>query len=349
MRRSGTAGGRAGAPAVLLLLLQACSQPVIQITEVPESGPGGTDKLQKISGRVVGARAGQRVVLYARSGTWWVQPFARTPFTNIGADSTFTTDTHLGTEYAALLVDPEFAVLKKTDVLPKIGGAVRAITTIPGRVSAIAPAMVPKNVSFSGYDWEVIQIPSDSGGVMHVNSASNVWTDGEGSLHLRIAREKDQWTCAEVALTRSLGYGLYKFIIRSVPTLEPGTVLGLFTYDPLEAGQNHREIDIELSQWGDPEAKNTQFAIQPYYVPANVFRFDSPAGGMTHSFRWEPGRVSFRSQRGSNPPVAEHVFTSGIPAPGGERIHLNLYTFGKSRTPQQKSVEVVIEKFEYLP
>ncbi len=349
MQTPGRTGGKASGLAVLCLILQACSQSAIQITEIPESGPGGTDKLQRISGRVVGARSGQRVVLYARSGTWWVQPFARKPFTNIEPDSTFTSDTHLGTEYAALLVDPEFTVLKKTDVLPKVGGAIKAIATVHGRAATTSPTFVPKKIAFSGYDWEVIQIPSDSGGVMHINSASNVWTDGDGQLHLRIAREKDQWTCAELALTRSLGYGLYKFVMRTVSPLEPGTVLGLFTYDQLEAGQNHREIDIELSQWGDPDAKNAQFVIQPYYVPANVFRFDSPAGIMTHSFRWELGRVSFESRRASNPPLAEHVFTSGIPSPGGERIHLNLYTFGKSRTPQQKSVEVVIEKFEYLP
>ncbi len=334
---------------MLCFFLQACSQPAIQITEIPESGPGGTEIMRKIAGRVTGARSGQQVVLYAKSGTWWVQPFTRKPFTNIEPDSTFSTTTHLGTDYAALLVDPEFAVLKKTDVLPKVGGAVKAIATVQGRQSATAPAIVPKYVSFSGYDWEAVQIPSDSGGVMHINSASNVWTDGDGFLHLRIVREKDQWTCAELVLTRSLGYGLYKFVMRKVPPLEPGTVLGLFTYDPMEAGQNHREIDIELSQWGDPDAKNAQFAIQPYYVPANVFRFDSPAGRPTHSFRWEPGRVLFQSQRASKQLVAEHVFTSGIPTPGGERIHLNLYTFGKSRTPQQKSVEVVIEKFEYLP
>jgi hypothetical protein len=127
----------------------------------------------------------------------------------------------------------------------------------------------------------------------------------------------------------------------------------MFTWDDFEAGQNHREIDIELTRWGDPESKNTQFAIQPYYVPANVFRFASPSSTVTHSFRWEPGRVSFRTAQGAagtrSRVVSEHAFTSGIPIPGGERVHINLYVYGKSRTPQQNGVEVVIEKFEYLP
>ena len=35
--------------------------------------------------------------------------------------------------------------------------------------------------------------------------------------------------------------------------------------------------------------------------------------------------------------------------PGGETIHLDLYIFGNAKEPLQKDLEVVIEKFEYLP
>jgi hypothetical protein len=73
---------------------------------------------------------------------------------------------------------------------------------------------------------------------------------------------------------------------------------------------------------------------------------------MTHSFHWEPGRVMFSSTQdapGKPRIVAEHTFSSGVPSPGDERVHINLYIYGKSRTPQQNGVEVVIEKFEYLP
>jgi len=62
------------------------------------------------------------------------------------------------------------------------------------------------------------------------------------------------------------------------------------------------------------------------------------------SFRTSENAVGKRSKV-----VAEHVFTSGIPTPGGERVHINLYLSGISQTPQQNGVEVVIEKFAYLP
>jgi len=136
------------------------------------------------------------------------------------------------------------------------------------------------------------------------------------------------------------------------PTIGVIAVFCMFTYDYAGGAPMNREMGIELSQWGEPAAKNAQFTIQPYYVPANVFRFMSPPGTLTHSFRWEPGRVSFKTALGNSEkarPVAEHIFTSGIPSPGGERLHINLYIFGKSRTPQQRGVEVVFEKFAYLP
>jgi hypothetical protein len=109
----------------------------------------------------------------------------------------------------------------------------------------------------------------------------------------------------------------------------------MFTWDDLGVEQNHREIGVEMSRWGNPASKNAQYVIQPYYVAANVARFSAPAGRLTHSFRWEPGRVSFKSVlgllgKGGGRTVAQHDFTSGVPTPGGESIRINLYVFGYS-------------------
>ena len=112
-------------------------------------------------------------------------------------------------------------------------------------------------------------------------------------------------------------------------------------------------MNIELARWGDPASKNAQFVVQPYYAPANVVRFNTPAGALTHSLRWQPGQAAFKTVRGTaaNGPrvVAAHTFTTGIPVPEAETIHLDLYIFGNAKDPLQNDVEVVIEKFEYLP
>jgi signal transduction histidine kinase len=121
----------------LLLTLAGCSStkaphasaaPSIEFTTVPFVGEDNSSKTSTISGRVIGAQPGQRIVLYARGQTaWWVQPFADNPFTVIGVHSRWTNSTHPGAEYAALLVGPDFQPPLTTNVLPTQGVFATAI------------------------------------------------------------------------------------------------------------------------------------------------------------------------------------------------------------------------------
>jgi hypothetical protein len=304
-----------------------------------------------ISGRVVGARRNQQIVLFAKSGVWWVQPLTVAPFTALQSDSTWKNTTHLGTEYAALLVEPGYQPPATIETLPKAGGPVAAVATVKGAGAFLERS--GKTLSFSGYEWEARAIPSDRGGANDYDP-ENAWTDAQGFLHLRLAQRNGRWTSAEVINTRSLGYGTYAFVVRDASRLDPSSAVGLLTWDDNGADQNHRELDVEISQWGDPTIANAQYVVQPYYVPANVARFAAPAGRLTHSFRWEPGRASFRTVRGAGVleagrPVADHEFTAGIPIPGTERVRMCLYYFRYSPEPPRTNVEVVIERFQYLP
>ena len=101
---------------------------------------GGTQRLAVIEGRVIGARPGQQIVLYAKSGAWYIQPFTDQPFTKIREDSTWNNSTHLGTEYAALLVKPNYLPPARTDVLPNIGEAISAVAIVPGEAKLLVPA-----------------------------------------------------------------------------------------------------------------------------------------------------------------------------------------------------------------
>lgn len=104
----------------------------IEFTRVPLADKGGTPAIDRIEGRVIGAHPGRQVVLYARSGAWYVQPFADQQFTKIQPNSTWSNSTHLGTEYAALLVEPEYRPPAKTDVLPSQGDGVVALAIVEG-------------------------------------------------------------------------------------------------------------------------------------------------------------------------------------------------------------------------
>lgn len=122
------------------VLLSGCSSrqpstgPFIEFDRVPLAYKGGYPSLDTIEGRVVGAHPKQQIVLYARSGAWYVQPFADQQFTKIQPDSTWSNSTHLGTEYAALLVEPEYRPPAKTDVLPGPGGGVVAVAMVDGEL-----------------------------------------------------------------------------------------------------------------------------------------------------------------------------------------------------------------------
>jgi hypothetical protein len=325
--------------------------PEVRISRAPDANPGGPEKLDFIEGTVQNARQGQHIVLYAHSGIWWVQPFSNRTTTNILPDGSWKNSTHLGTEYAALLVDANYVPPAKMSTLPAIGNGVAAAATVSGRAIASIPK---KTIHFSGYDWTVRATGSDRGGEANEYDTSNAWVDDKGFLHLRTSEQNGRWTCAEVGLTRSLGYGTYKFTVQDSAHLPPSAVVTLLTFDDDRTQDSASEIDIELSRWGVTKRKNAQYVIQPYYVPENVFRFESTAGTMTHSFHWEPGRVTFQSSVGSAQaavvrPIASHAFSSGVPVPAKETVRMDLYDFQHSHHPSQPPAEVVLERFEYLP
>ena len=342
------------------LLVSACrsslpkSAPVISFNKIPPAGPGGATKVDTIEGRVTRFRPGQQIVVYAKSGgVWWVQPFTDRPFTTIQVDSKWKSQTHLGSEYAALLVDPGYTPSDTFNVLPSAGVGVEAVEVVKG-LGPAPPPTPTKTIHFSGYDWTVRSAASFRGGTGNAYDLDNAWTDKDGALHLRIAKREGTWTSAEVELTRALGYGTYVFTVRDISHLEPSAVMTLFTWDDLGTEQNRRELDVEISHWGFPKNQNAHYVVQPYYIPANVVRWDAPAGVLTYSFHWEPGEVTFSTYKGSGtasgrPPINKHIFTSGVPSASGELVHMNLYVFGSGQIPLKNDNEVVIEKFDYLP
>jgi hypothetical protein len=311
--------------------------------------------MDTIEGRVIGVRPEQRIVLYAKSGgRWWIQPFARDPlFTKIQGDSKWKNVTHLGEEYAALLVGPSYSPPQTTESMPAAGGAIAAVAVVKGQTAD--PSSPPKMLHFSGYDWLVRDLLSYRAGSMSSFDPANAWTDETGALHLRVTKNRGGWSCAEVQLTRSLGYGTYVFVVRDTSHLEPSAVLTLFTWDAMVGtDENRQELDIEMSRWGVPNNENAQYVVQPYYIPTNIVRFNAPTGVLTHAFRWEPGQVKFTTYVGSQVtgrahPLNQHVFAAHVPTPGGDVARINLYVVGWGKVPLQRENEIVVEKFKYYP
>jgi hypothetical protein len=197
----------------LPFLLSGCAQrqpitkPSIEFSIIPQAEEGGPDTRAPIAGRVIGAHPGQQIVLFAKAGTWWVQPTTEEPFTAIHPDSTWTNSTHLGSEYAALLVEPGYRPPPTIEVLPSEGGDVVAVKSVPGERLAQAG---PSTLQFSGYEWHIRNFASNRGGRRNNYKLANAWTDDDGFLHLRIANSAGQWSCAE-------GQAVTQFGLRIIP------------------------------------------------------------------------------------------------------------------------------------
>src|SRR5271156_2103058 len=311
-------------------------------------------KRDTIEGRATGARPGQRIVLYAKTdGRWGLCRQSGQPSTNIEADGRWKALVHLGIQYAALLVDPTYNPPEQTESLPIVGNGVVALAVVNGEGPApVYPS--PKILNFSGYEWTTSSGPIYRAGSRNFFDPANVWTDKGGAMHLRISGSPEKWAAAEVKLTRSLGYGTYRFEVRDVSHLEPSAVLTLITWDGVGTESTRRELDVELGRWGHLDNTNVNYVVQPYYVPANVAAFRVPPGLYTHSFRWEPGKVTFSTIAGSSDTgggrvINQRVFTSGVPIPGSESVRIALYVFHQGPIPLKNENEVIIDKFEYLP
>lgn len=331
----------------------ACETPPRTITflEIPPAALGGPNRTAEIAGRVDGAQPGDRVVLFAKSNRWYVQPLYANPYTEIDAQGRWRSKTHLGSEYAAVIVRGDYQPPKMTSTLPDVGSRVLAVAAVRGTGNYVeGPA---KPIQFSGYEWDVRERRSDRGGVNDY-SAENVSVDADGALRLKLAQRNQEWTSAEISLTRALGHGTYVFVVRDMSAVDPAAGLGLFTFDTAGRAEHFREMNIEMRHAGEERAWAGQFVVQPNYLPGNLSRFSLPGGLVSHTMRWEPGVVAFKSMRGTfferpGPLIASHTFTTGVPTPGDERVSLQFYYYRKSPHPPRSNTEIVIERFQYLP
>lgn len=346
-------------PCVLLALTTGCThsreshKPSIIFTRLPSALPEGRpDLLDHIGGRVVDGQPGTQIVLYTHSkGTWFVQPFRSRALTNIESDGRWENVTHLGTDYAALLVTPGYRPQATVPALPAVDKSVLAVAKAKGSSDRLAD---PKTIHFSGYDWKVRSSAGNRGGKLCDYEPSSVWVDDQGLLHLLIRQDEGVWHCAGISLTRSLGYGTYRFVVSDSVHLPPSAAFAMFTRADKQDEEDKTGVAIELSQWGKTNHANADFVVQPYYIPGNTTHFNVPSGPMTYVLRWDPGSVTFRASTGDSMAargkITDHVFKSGVPVPGTETIHMEFfYDSYQSQSSVQHPIEIVVQKFEYLP
>jgi hypothetical protein len=349
---------------VLFVLCVRCSwgAPTIIITNLPAHG-STNDLAGVVFNGTPGAYA-VAVFIYVPGFGWVSKPTCAQPLSVIQSNGNWSADITTGgadpnaTRIAALVVNTNYNQ-------PCVVGSNNLPTNVFAQslASAVATRQSPglRWLSFSGYDWwaKTSSGPVGPGPNYFSDSTNNVWVDGLGQLHLRITNRSNLWQCAELVTGRTFGNGNYRFELASrVDNLDPNIVLGLFTWsdDPAYAD---REIDVELSRWGNPaDTNNAQFVVQPYQISGHLLRFAVPAGqtNSTQSFRWETNQATFQSLRGSfsSSPVSTNVTSSwtntlGTPQTGDENIRINFWLSNGNSPSNNSEAEVVIKSFDFVP
>ncbi len=351
--RAGVARRLAFRALAVLILIQGCKSPptTVTITTLPEVSPGGPDTAGTISGHVYGASSGDKLIVVARAGEWWVQPDVHTPFTSIALDGTWTAKTHLGREYGAMLVSERFKPSEHVPNLPSRGEGVLALATSPGAPNPIEAVDHPaKPLLFGGYNWRNYFHVASLHSIYRYYLPENAEVDTNGALHLHIRTSGTEHTCSLVSPGQTLGYGRYSFGLVVPADIDPAAELNIFTSNDLESPGEHREIEFHLSRWGDPQNANAEYVIQPDHVAGNVHHFQLEPGAITTELHWSRGRADFNSSLAkSGKSVTRWSFTSGVPTYSNQRLYVSFCPFPYPRFPFSREAEVVLNHFEFLP
>jgi hypothetical protein len=341
---------------------RAAATPLILITNLPAYGSKSS-----LAGVVLNANPATNAVaiyIYVPGYGWVTKPTCAQPLTAIQANGSWSanittsdSDTN-ATRVAALLVSTNYnqpCVLGLADLPTNVYAQASAKTVVTRPSSGV------RFLNFSGYDWWVknYTTPVGPGPNYFSDSTSNVWTDTNGWLHLRITHRANAWQCAELISARTFGPGSYRFELNSpADNLDPNVTLGLFTWSD-DPAFTDREIDVECSRWQNAvDTNNSQFAVQPYYLASHLVRYRVPPGlaDSTHLFVWETNRISFQCQTGAYSAaatnlIAAYVFTNAtdVPQSGDENVHLNLWLINGNPPTDNNEVEVIIQSFNFVP
>ncbi len=289
-----------------------------------------------------------RVVLWAKTNIWYVQPLSNDPFTPIENDGTWSNWTHPWDRMVALVVDQTYEPTAQRFDHPASDIGVRGWVEYP------EPSI--RTVDFSGYIWRVKDFedyPVGPGPNYFSAQESAVWVDNDG-LHLRTEYRDGRWHSAEVELDYCLGYGYYTYKLASrVDSLDYHTTFSGFLYE----GDPWEEIDIEWSQVLAGPGNNMQYVVQPWDQPGNIVQFDmTDDESSTHRIEWRSDRIEIVSWSGhSDHPgpgsLINHWIYTGddIPTPDDEDFHFNLWFYLGYPPVSGESDHVTIHSFNFQP
>ncbi len=220
-----------------------------------------------------------------------------------------------------------------------------------------------ERIVFGGQTWAVKKFAKmDPGPNKWTDDKTAIFLDKKGHLNLNIVKDGKGWACTELVCNDSLGFGTYTWTYRAdLATFDSQAVLGLFTYQNSanSKGIPDKEIDFEMSRWGNPKNELGQFVLQPYIADnkKNIQRFEIPTNvkqPITAKYVWSKGKVEALCTDAAGKELQKWSYETdtekGVavpPAEGKEKAIINLWLF-QGKAPQLgKPVGVVVESFSF--
>jgi len=224
----------------------------------------------------------------------------------------------------------------------------------------------PRSASAAEIDWKGYKWSVTNGGMAGVaaGSSANVAVDASGYLHLKIQKNGDTWSAAEIFSTARLGFGTYQWQIDGpIDKLDKNVVLGLFPYGPAAniGSDGTNEIDIEYSRWGQANGPNgdwTNYPASGKTVGELSYTFSLAAQTLSTSrFIWTASSIEDFLLAGLEPVSStKSLIKSWKYAPDNPQTNIpqqplplgmNLWCFD---VPSDgKDVEIVVRDFQFLP
>jgi hypothetical protein len=339
----------------------------VEFTYVPPLGSS-----ENLQGRVVCDEPNNctdyqiAVYIYVPPYGWWTKPLADEPITTVEPDCTWTCDITIGGR--------DWYAVKIIAFLVPCGSSVPVILgeqCLPDSLFEYpyAEAVRYRQISFSGYDWWVKRSCDISqadrvgpGPNYFTDSNEHIWVDSNGHLHLQIVNVNGKWYCSELIGEKSFGYGTYILTIQSrADLIDENIVFGFFTWEDC-VPPHYRELDVELTQWSNPnEPNNLQYVVMPD-LPGHKKRFNidytADTNKTTYIITWTKAEVSFRSYYGdfSIVPPDEYLiacwsFTNSdeIPEEGVENPRINFWLNYGNPPNNGQNAEFIVTRFKYLP
>lgn len=250
---------------------------------------------------------------------------------------------------------------------------VQTQTAIPINADSIYNAS--PNLVFSGIRWKIrtTSTQSEPGNNFFSGANSEVWTDSDKKLHLKINTRDKYWFCIELVADTVLGYGTYAIFPEINLDTLPQNVMLEFGTTPDKALHTYIPDDfaIQFTRMGTLNSANTlQYVVsRPESSPERtqerkerIFRPDTPfrmqGAYSTHAFTWRENSLEFASYHDHGLPtpyLATLWEFTGSPAlnlqvPNSTtpyRMRLRLWSAGAP--VDGKPFEVIINKVQFVP